>query len=354
MDDRVPLSVLDTSPIVAGSTARRALLNTVDLAVLADELGYQRYWVPEHHGMRGVASSAPAVVVGRLADATRRIRVGAGGVLLPNHAPIVVAEQFGTLTAFHPGRIDLGLGRALGGSRAAADAVRGERERTARDVPIQLAELLEYFPPGERDGVLAVPAAGNVPAVWLLGTSGASARLAGELGLPYAFAHHLRPAAAVEATRAYRRSFRPSAERPAPVTLVSVSVIAADTDGEAEWLAGSTRLKVLSRLRGRRIRLPSPQDAAAHPYDAADRAELAARAGEVLVGSIATVRPLLRQVLDDTSADELMITTPVYDHTARRHSYELLADLALPRQPWRRYGPAGSGSAGPGAGERRR
>jgi luciferase family oxidoreductase group 1 len=313
----VRLSVLDTSPIVQGGTAREALRNTVDLAVLAEELGFHRYWVPEHHSMRGVASCAPAVVAARIADATGRIRVGAGGVLLPNHAPIVVAEQFGTLEAFHPGRIDLGLGRALGGPRHAADAVRSERERTAKTFEEQVAELLRYFAPaGER--IRAVPAAGNVPAVWLLGSSGHSAELAGRLGLGYAFAHHLRPDNAVEALRRYR----------GPRTLVSVTVIVADTDAEAEHLAGSTRLKTLSRVRGKHVQLPSPADAAAYPYTDDDRAEIALRSGGVLVGSPDTVRDLLQAVVDETGTTELMLTTPVYEHAARRRSYELVSAIA--------------------------
>jgi luciferase family oxidoreductase group 1 len=301
----VRLSVLDTSPIVAGSTPREALRNTVDLAVLADDLGYHRYWVPEHHGMRGVASSAPAVLVGHLAGVTRRLRVGAGGVLLPNHPPIVVAEQFGTLAALHPGRIDLGLGRAPGGPQAAVTAVR----RSVRPFRELLDELRAYF--AEDVAPPAVPVlGGNVPSLWLLGSSAASASLAAELGLPYAFAHHLNPEVAV------------------PAPLVSVSVIAAEDDERAEWLAGSTRLKVLSRLRGNRILLPSPEDAAAFPYTDDDRAEIAARAGGVLVGGPETVTKQLQGVLDETGAEELMVTTPLYHHEDRRRSYELVAAIA--------------------------
>ncbi|GAA1939711.1 LLM class flavin-dependent oxidoreductase [Amycolatopsis minnesotensis] len=329
----VRVSVLDTSPIVQGSSARQALENTVDLAVLADRLGYHRYWVPEHHSMRGVASSAPAVVVGRLADATRSIRVGAGGVLLPNHAPIVIAEQFGTLAAFHPGRIDLGLGRALGGSKDTAEVVRSTAERTAKDFSQQLEELIRYFEPDEDQVVKAVPAIGNVPPIWVLGSSTASARLAGSLGLAYAFAHHLKPDATPEAIRLYHDSFAPTGRLREPSTLVSVSVIAADTDERAEWLAGSTRLKVLSRVRGNRIRLPSPEDAAAYPYTASDREEIAARSGSVLTGSPETVRKLLQAVLDDTGAAELMVTTPVYEHRDRRRSYELVSEIASLLRP---------------------
>lgn len=324
----VPVSVLDTSPIVRGSTARAALDNTVDLVRLAEDLGYHRYWVPEHHGMRGVASAATAVIVARIADATRRIRVGAGGVLLPNHAPLIIAEQFGTLEALHPGRIDLGIGRALGGSPRTAELVRSERERTAKSFPEQLGELMGYFDPQDDTQVRAVPAVGNRPPIWILGSSDTSGTLAGSLGLPYAFAHHLNPDAAAAATRTYRESFHPSPQCPSPTTLVSVSVITADTDDHAEWLAGSTRLKVLSRIRGRRILLPHPDDAANYPYTDDDRAEIAARSSSVLVGSPDTVTKALQTVLDTTAADELMVTTPIYGHDDRRRSYELVSDLA--------------------------
>jgi luciferase family oxidoreductase group 1 len=322
----VRLSVLDTSPIVHGSTPRQALHNTVDLAVLADGLGCHRYWVPEHHGMRGVASSAPAVLVGHLANATSRIRVGAGGVLLPNHAPVVVAEQFGTLAALHPGRIDLGAGRAPGGPRHAVDAVPPQPERAAQTFREQLAELRAYLTDARSQAIPVL--GGNVPPVWLLGSSADSARLAGELGLPYAFAHHLNPSGAGEAVHAYEDSFRPSGTTATPTTLVSVAVIAAEDDERAEWLAGPTRLKVLSRVRGTRILLPSPEEAAAHPYTDDDRAELTARAGSVLTGGPDTVAKHLRAVLDDTGTGELMVTTPVYHHADRRRSYEILAAVA--------------------------
>jgi luciferase family oxidoreductase group 1 len=332
----VRLSVLDTSPIVHGSTPRQALHNTVDLAILADTLGYHRYWVPEHHGMRGVASSAPAVLVGHLANATRHLRVGAGGVLLPNHAPFVVAEQFGTLAAFHPGRIDLAIGRAPGGPRQAVDAVRPERERTATTFRRQLDELLAYLDPPQDARPRAIPVlGGNVPSLWLLGSSTTSAELAAELGLPYAFAHHLAPDMAEDATRSYREKFRPSDHAATPTTLVSVSVIAAEDDERAEWLAGSTRLKVLSRIRGKRILLPSPEDAAVYPYTDADRAEITARSSGVLVGSPETVAKHLQKVLDHTGTRELMVTTPVYHHADRRQSYELVAAIADRLRPQR-------------------
>jgi luciferase family oxidoreductase group 1 len=322
----VRLSVLDTSPIVAGSTPREALHNTVDLAVLADELGYHRYWVPEHHGMRGVASCAPAVLVGHLANVTRHLRVGAGGVLLTNHPPIVVAEQFATLEALHPGRIDLGLGRAPGGPSHVVDEVRSEKDRTATPFREQVARLREYFSPPENTRHKAVPVlGGNVPPLWLLGSSQSSAELAAELGLPYAFAGHLNHPAAAAACRTYRDGFPATAG--VPSLLVSVSVITAADDERAEWLAGSTRLKVLSRVRGTRIRLPSPEVAAAYPYTADDRAEIARRSGNVLVGGPDTVTRLLDEVIAETGTTELMITTPLYHHEDRRHSYELMAGV---------------------------
>jgi luciferase family oxidoreductase group 1 len=332
----VRLSVLDTSPIVHGSTPRRALHNTVDLALLADTLGYHRYWVSEHHGMRGVAGSAPAVLVGHLANATQHLRIGAGGVLLPNHAPIVVAEQFGTLAALHPGRIDLGIGRAPGGPRRAVDAVRPESERTAKTFHQQLDELRGLLDPPERAQVKAIPViGGNAPPIWLLGSTTGSAELAGQLGLPYAFAHHLDPGMAADATRTYREQFRPSDQAATPTTLVSVSVIAAEDDERADWLAGSTRLKVLSRVRGKRILLPSPEEAATYPYTDDDRAEITARSGGVLTGGAETVARHLQAVLDDTGTDELMVTTPVHHHSDRRRSYELVASIAprLLREP---------------------
>lgn len=324
------LSVLDTSPIVQGSTARQALHNTLDLAQFTDNLGYHRYWVPEHHSMRGVASSAPAVLVARIADATHRMRVGSGGVLLPNHAPLVIAEQFGTLEALHPGRIDLGLGRAPGGPPHAVAAIRGAHPRTEKPFAEQLHELLGYFNPPENQTPTAVPAVGNKPNVWILGSSTASAELAGSIGLPYAFAHHLTPEG-LEAVQVYKDSFQPSPISPTPQIIVSMSVIAADTDERAEWLAGSTRLKTLSRVRGKRILLPSPEDAVSYPYTSADREEIAARSHSVVVGSPTTVRSKLDSVLDDTGADEIMVTTPVYNHADRRRSYELLSSLAFRR-----------------------
>lgn len=324
----VPLSVLDVSPIVSGSTARVALHNTVDLARFTENLGYHRYWVPEHHSMRGVASSAPAVLISQLATMTTRIRVGSGGVLLPNHAPIVIAEQFGTVEVFHPHRIDLGIGRAPGGNRHAADAVRSIEERSAKSFPEQLDELQGYFEMHREKGIRAIPAEGNRPSIWLLGSSAASAQLAGSRGLSYAYAHHLNPAGAMTALQSYRESFRPSQNQQSPNALISVSVIAADSDDEAQWLAGPSKLKFLGRKHGRRILLPTPVEAAAYPYTEEDRIHIDARFAHVAIGSSRTVGKDLQMLLDTTGAHELMVTTQVYDHGDRRRSYQLVAELA--------------------------
>ncbi|GAB3671436.1 LLM class flavin-dependent oxidoreductase [Saccharopolyspora sp. ID03-671] len=326
-DGGVRLSVLDTAPIVEGASARQALHNTVDLARLADTLGYHRYWVPEHHSMRGVASAAPAVLVGRLAEATRSMRVGSGGVLLPNHAPLIIAEQFGTLEALYPGRIDLGLGRALGGPSRAASAIRstGQGQRSFAE---QLDELLTYFDECELKpgAVTAVPAIGNRPQPWILGTSVASAELAAKAGLPYAVAHHLNPDGG-ELVQVYREGFRPSETVPTPRSLVSVSVIAADSDARAEWLAGPSRLKILSRLKGNRIRLPAPEDAANVHYTSEERATVEHHTRGLIAGSPHTVRQKLDALIKQFDPGEIMVTTPIFHHDDRRRSYELIAEI---------------------------
>lgn len=324
------LSVLDTAPIVEGSTPREALNNTVELAHVAEASGYRRHWVAEHHGMKGVASSATAVIMERIASTTSTLRVGSGGIMLANHAPLVIAEQAGTLEAFHPGRIDLGLGRALGGNQAHANAVRREAQRTASSFTQQLDELLGLLDSPEDGEVRAMPAIGNWPDVWLIGSTDFSAQVAGERGLPYAFAHHLNPAGAGSALKLYRDSFVSSLHRPQPHCLVSVSVIAAETDERAEWLAGSTRLKVLSRSQGRPIRLPSAEDAARHSYSEADRAEIDRRKGSVVVGSLESAGEQLRELSSELLVDEIMVATPVHAHEDRMRSYELLGSLSHP------------------------
>jgi luciferase family oxidoreductase group 1 len=333
MDSRlptsVPVSVLDTSPIVDGSTAGAALSNTLDLAQRADQLGYQRYWVPEHHGMRGVASAATSVIIDRIASSTQRIRVGSGGVLLPNHPPLVLAEQFGTLEVFHPGRIDLGVGRALGGRRQVIDRIRSEAVRTAIPFEAQIRELLSYFDPDQAARPTAIPAVGNRPSVWLLGSTELSANLAGALSLPYAFAGHLNPASLGTALDAYRRSFRASpAGGAAPKVLVSVPVIAADTDELAQWLAASIKLRLLKRARGEHVLLPPPEQANAHHFTEEDREIVRQKVAGYIIGSSQAVLNDLRRLVSQTGCHELMITTPIYGHAERCRSYEICARLA--------------------------
>jgi luciferase family oxidoreductase group 1 len=320
--------VLDLSPVVSGSDVGAALRNTIDLAKHTESLGYHRYWLAEHHNMPGIASSATAVLIGHVADATEKIRVGSGGVMLPNHAPLVVAEQFGTLEAFHPGRIDLGIGRAPGTDQRTALALRGPGGLSAENFPQQLAELIEYFEPGEGRAVRATPAENNKPSVWLLGSSGFSAQLAGALGLPFSFAHHFSAENTLPAVQLYRNAFRPSAVLREPYVMLGVAVIAADTDDHAQWLAGPSGLTFLSLRRGRPIPLPTPQEAADYPYTEMDRLFIQERFDSNIVGSPTTVRKGLESLLADSGADELMITTMVHDQADRRRSYELVADLA--------------------------
>ena len=323
----VPLSVLDLSPVSKGSGAAAALRNTLDLARATEALGYHRYWLAEHHNMPGIASSATVVLIGHVADATERIRVGSGGIMLPNHAPLVVAEQFGTLEAFHPGRIDLGIGRAPGTDQRTALALRGPGGLSAENFPEQLTELLAYFEPSDTRAVNAVTAEGNRPPVWLLGSSGFSAQLAGVLGLPFSFAHHFAAENTLPAVQLYRDNFRPSEALAEPYVMLGTSVVVAETDEQAQFLAGPSGLTFLSLRRGRPIPLPTPEEAATYPYTDVDRAFLADRFSSSVIGSPETVRKDLEQLLADTGANELMVTTMVHGHADRVRSYELLADL---------------------------
>ncbi|MEV0072462.1 LLM class flavin-dependent oxidoreductase [Amycolatopsis sp. NPDC050768] len=323
----VPLSVLDLSPVSDGHGVGEALRNTIDLARHAERLGYRRYWLAEHHNMPGIASSATVVLIGTVADATESIRVGSGGIMLPNHAPLVVAEQFGTLEALHPNRIDLGIGRAPGTDQRTALALRGPGGLSAENFPEQLMELLEYFESDPARGVNAVTAEGNKPPLWLLGSSGFSAQLAGRLGVPFSFAHHFAAENTLPAVQLYRENFRPSETLAEPYVMLGVSVVAAETDERAQFLAGPSGLTFLSLRRGRPIALPTPEEAAEYPYTEMDRAFLADRFGSSIIGSPETVRKGLDQLLADSGADELMVTTMVHGHQDRLRSYEILADL---------------------------
>jgi luciferase family oxidoreductase group 1 len=329
---QIRLSVLDLAPVASGSSARVALRNTLDLAAHVERLGYYRYWVAEHHNMPGIASSAPAVLIGHIAGATRSIRVGSGGVMLPNHAPLVVAEQFGMLEALHPGRIDLGIGRAPGTDQLTAAALRRTAEISADGFPEDLGELIAFFHgtfPEDHPYVriTAVPARGNVPELWLLGSSGYSAQVAGMLGLPFAFAHHFSPANTLPALAMYRSYFRPSAYLDSPYVMVGVQVVCADSDAEARRLAAPSALSFLRLRQGRPGLLPTPAETEAYPYSDLEREFIRQRQADQVIGGPETVRRGLADLAERTGADELMLTTVVYDHADRRRSYELVAAL---------------------------
>jgi luciferase family oxidoreductase group 1 len=323
-----PLSVLDLAPIPDGGTAGAALRATIELARRAEQLGFHRFWVAEHHGMPGIASSSPPVLIGHIADATATIRVGSGGVMLPNHPSLVVAEQFGMLEALHPGRIDLGIGRAPGTDQATAAAL---RHRGPDEFPRQLTDLLGFFagqwPSGHPyASVRAIPGEGNGPDMWLLGSSGYSAQVAGALGLPFAFAHHFMPANTLPALALYRQSFRPSEALAEPYAMVAAGVICAETDERARFLAGSSALSFLRLRQGHPGQVPSPEEAAAYPYNDLERAFIADRQSTQLIGAPDTVRSGLEDLLKRTEADELMITTQTYDPADRLRSFELVAE----------------------------
>jgi luciferase family oxidoreductase group 1 len=325
----VPLSVLDLSPVPEGSDAGQALRNSLDLARHVEALGYKRYWMAEHHNMPGIASAATAVVLAHVAAGTRSIRVGAGGIMLPNHSPLVVAEQFGTLAALHPGRIDLGLGRAPGSDMITARAMRRDLMADADDFPRDVVELLGYFrPAAPGQAVQAVPGAGLDVPVWILGSSTFGAQLAAMLGLPYAFASHFAPAQMVDAVAIYRERFRPSERLAAPYVMLGVNVFAADTDAEARRLFTSLQQAFLNLRTGRPGKLPPPVDEAdARFADPRARAMLDNALACSVVGGPDTVRRGLAGFVSRTGPDELMVTAQIFDHAARRRSFEILAGL---------------------------
>lgn len=330
----VPLSVLDLAPVPTGSSVGEALRASIDLARHVERLGFTRFWVAEHHNMPGIASSSPPVLMAHVAAATDRIRVGSGGVMLPNHAPLVVAEQFGMLEALHPGRIDLGIGRAPGTDQRTALALRRSPEALgAEDFPQQLTDLLGYFSGDWPDGhpfasIIAVPGRGNTPALWLLGSSGYSSQVAALLGLPFAFAHHFSPANTVPALELYRSGFRPSATLDRPYALVAAAVTCADTDDKARRLAEPAALSFLRLVAGHPSTLPTPEETADYRYSNRERAFVDDRLATQILGAPDTVRRGLESLLDATSADELMVTTTTFSPEDRLHSFSLLAKLA--------------------------
>jgi luciferase family oxidoreductase group 1 len=323
----IPFSVLDLSPIAEGSDARASFHNTLDLAQHAERWGFNRYWLAEHHGMPGIASAATAVLLGYVAGGTSTIRVGAGGIMLPNHSPLVIAEQFGTLESLYPGRIDLGLGRAPGSDQAAARALRRNLASDADEFPQDVVELMDYFSGSAKRSVQAVPGAGLKVPVWILGSSLFGAQLAAALGLPYAFASHFAPAMMMRAIAFYRENFRPSAQLDKPYVMLGFNVFAADTDEQAQFQATSMQQAFVNLHSGRATRLQPPIADYLNRISAAERAMLDQVLSCSAIGSPQTVARELQAFLDRTGADELMITSQIYDHAARLRSYELTAQV---------------------------
>ena len=322
------LSVLDLAPITEGSDAAQSFRNSLALAQHAERLGYRRFWLAEHHGMPGIASAATAVLIGHIAAGTQRIRVGAGGIMLPNHSPLVIAEQFGTLEALHPGRIDLGLGRAPGSDQATARALRRDLASDPDAFPRDVVELMDFMSDAPRQSVLAVPGRGAKVPVWILGSSLFGAQLAAMLGLPYAFASHFAPGQMMQAVEIYRATFKPSAQLAKPCVMLGFNVFAADTDEEAEVLATSVQQAFVNLRTGRPSKLQPPQPGYKDSLPPPARAMLDEVLSCSAIGSPATVRHQLQDFVARTGADELMLTSQVFDHAARLRSYELAMEAA--------------------------
>lgn len=324
----IPLSVLDLAPIIEGATAADAFRNTLDLAQHAERWGYNRFWLAEHHNMPGIASAATAVVIGHVAGGTQRIRVGSGGIMLPNHAPLMVAEQFGTLASLYPGRIDLGLGRAPGTDPRTSRALRRDMMGTADSFPQDVLELQFYFREAvPNQAVRAVPGAGlNVP-LWLLGSSLFSAELAARLGLPFAFASHFAPDLMMDALRVYRSGFQPSEQLSRPYAMLGLNVFAAETDAEARRLMTSVQQQFINLRRGRPGPLQPPVDSIEAIWSPLEQMGVESALACSVVGSPDTVRRGVEAFIERTGADELITTAQVYDHAARLRSFEILASV---------------------------
>jgi luciferase family oxidoreductase group 1 len=325
----IPLSILDLAPIVEGGDAALALRSSLDLARHAERWGYHRFWLAEHHGMPGVASAATSVVIGHVAAGTSRIRVGAGGIMLPNHAPLVIAEQFGTLASLFPGRIDLGLGRAPGTDPATLRALR-RSPGAADSFPQDVVELMGWFRPASPDQMVrAVPGAGLDVPIWILGSSLFGAELAAALGLPYAFASHFAPAAMTEALELYRSRFQPSQHLARPYVMLGVNVFAAETDTEAARLYTSLQQAFINLRRGRPGPLPPPDERLDERLAPGDRLLIHQMLSCTVVGAPETVRRGLAEFAERTGADELMLASQIHDHAARLRSYEIVASEVL-------------------------
>jgi luciferase family oxidoreductase group 1 len=320
----IPFSVLDLSPIAEGSNATISFQNTLDLAQHGERWGYQRYWLAEHHGMPGIAS---AVVMAHVAGGTSTIRVGAGGIMLPNHAPLVIAEQFGTLEALYPGRIDLGLGRAPGSDQTTARALRRTLETDADAFPQDVLELQDYLSDQPRQRVLAVPGKGAKVPLWILGSSLFGAQLAAHLGLPFAFASHFAPQMMLQAISIYRANFQPSAQLAKPYVMLGFNVFAADTDEEAHFRATSMQQSFVNLRTGRPSQLPPPKAGYLQTLNPSEQAILDSVLSCTAIGSPDTVRRQLQEFVNRTGADELMITSQIYEHSQRLRSFEITAEV---------------------------
>ena len=320
------LSVLDLSPIVRGGTPAQSFRNSLDLARRAEQLGYHRFWLAEHHGIPGVASAATSVVIAHVAAGTSTIRVGAGGIMLPNHSPLLIAEQFGTLEALFPGRVDLGLGRAPGSDPTTARALR--RDPMAGEAfPQDVAELIAFLEPAEEGQVVrAVPGEGARVPIWILGSSLFGAQVAAAMGLPFAFASHFAPMQMMQAIEIYRASFRPSPRCETPRVMLGATIVAADTDDEARHLFTSLIQSFVALRRGHPIQVPPPNDDVERTLAPFDRAQLAPILSHAIVGSPARVKEGLESLVARTGADEIIVATQIYDHAARVRSYEIVAE----------------------------
>lgn len=323
----IPFSILDLSPITEGSSAAESFRHTLDIAQHGERWGYKRYWMAEHHGMPGIASAATSILISHVAAGTSSIRVGAGGIMLPNHSPLVIAEQFGTLESLYPGRIDLGLGRAPGSDQTTARALRRNLAASADEFPQDVLELLDYFSDEPRQPVRAVPGTGlNVP-VWILGSSLFGAQLAAALGLPYAFASHFAPQQLMQAIQVYRSTFQPSQYLQKPYVMLGFNVFAADDEDEAHYLASSWQQSFVSLRSGRPIRLPPPVKGYLDNIGPQAQHLLDHVLSCAAVGAPETVARQLRAFIDKTGADELMITSNMFEHKARLRSYEIAAQV---------------------------
>jgi luciferase family oxidoreductase group 1 len=323
----IPFSILDLAPITEGSDAARSFRNTLDLARHAERWGYLRFWLAEHHGMPGIASAATAVLIGHVAGGTATIRVGAGGIMLPNHSPLVIAEQFGTLESLYPGRIDLGLGRAPGSDQLTARALRRNLDTNPNQFPDDVVELMGYFSATQQHAVRAVPGAGLDVPIWILGSSLFGAQVAAALGLPYAFASHFAPEQMMQAIALYRSTFKPSAQLAKPYVMLGYNVFAADSEQQAQFLATSMQQAFVNLRSGHPRRLQPP----VHGYLDSIAPHFRDMLADVLscsaIGSRDTVKRFLQDFIAQTGADELMITSMIFDHAARLRSYEIAAEL---------------------------